>query len=577
MREVHHIFGLDLELARQQRYNRATMPPPSRWRVAAVVAAALAAPLWAQSLKTVTKDPRVDAIFKNWTSTTPGCTVGADVKGKPVVRAAYGLADLEHDVPIATDTILEAGSVSKQFTAIAVLLLARDGKLSLDDRIHKYFPELPDFGVPVTIRHMLQHTSGLRDWGSLANISGWPRTSRVHTHAHVLDILSRQRALDFPPGSRWSYSNSGYNLAAILVARVSGMPFADFTRERIFQPLGMTNTSWRDDYRRVVKRRAIAYGERQGAFITDMPFENVHGNGGLLTTVDDLLKWNANFSQPVVGDAAVLTALQTRSTLTNHRSHEYALGLYVDTYKGVTEIDHSGATAGYRAHLSRYPDQQVSVAVLCNVASANATAYAKAVAELHLTGLQAATSPSPSRTLTTTDADRLIGLYRSIHPRRIAVVLRDKEGHLIIENFARLIPATTTRFSTSEGHTMEFDGGGELRATDEFGVTTVFNRVERVTPALGELTTLAGRYVSDEIETTFDLVVDDGRLVLRRRPDTSMALTPVYADAFTSPLGWIVFHRDASRRVTGLSVSQDRVWDLRFVRQPDAVPTSAPR
>ena len=150
--------------------------------------------------------------------------MGADVRGQAVIRAAYGGADLEHDVPITIDTIFEAGSVSKQFTAAAVVLLARAGKLSLDDEVRKYVPELPDFGAPITIRQLLQHTSGLRDWGNLAALAGWPRTTRIHTHAHVLDLLSHQHGLNFPPGTRWSYTNSGYNLAAIIVSRVSGMP-----------------------------------------------------------------------------------------------------------------------------------------------------------------------------------------------------------------------------------------------------------------------------------------------------------------------------------------------------------------
>ena len=182
--------------------------------------------------------------------------------GKPVLAKGYGMADLEHDVPITPDTIFEAGSVSKQFTAAAVLLLARDGKLSLDDPVRKYIPELPDYGAPLTIRHMLNHTSGLRDWGSVAGIAGWPRTTRVHTHAHVLDIVSPPAARSTSRRARWSYSNTGFNLAAIIVSRVSGMPFADFTRERLFQPLGMTHTSWRDDYTRIVKGRAMAYNSK---------------------------------------------------------------------------------------------------------------------------------------------------------------------------------------------------------------------------------------------------------------------------------------------------------------------------
>src|SRR5262245_241428 len=230
---------------------------------------------------------KVDTVFEKWTNSTAGCSVAVGVDGKPVLTKGYGMADLEHDVKITPETIFEAGSVSKQFTAAAVLLLAREGKLSLDDSVRKYIPELPDYGVPLTIRHMLTHTSGLRDWGAIEAIAGWPRTTRTYTHAHVLDILSRQKALNFTPGEQWSYSNSGYNLAAIIVARVSGKPFAEFTAERIFQPLGMTHTSWRDDFTRIVKHRAIAYDRRADGYHQDLTFENVHGNGGLLKPVGD--------------------------------------------------------------------------------------------------------------------------------------------------------------------------------------------------------------------------------------------------------------------------------------------------
>ena len=331
-------------------------------------------------------ESKVDEIFSRWTSDSPGCAVGVSRAGQPVVQKAYGMADLEHDVPNKADTIFEAGSVSKQFTAAAVLLLAAEGKLSLDDPARKYIPELPDYGAPLTIRHMLQHTSGLRDWGEVASIAGWPRTSRVHTHAHVLDIVSRQKALNFPSGTQYSYSNTGYNLAAVLVSRVSGKSFAEFSKERVFGPAGMTHTSWRDDYTRIVKGRAIAYSQAQGGWRQNMPFENVHGNGGLLTTVADLLKWNENFTSPKVGDAAFVKLQQEPGKFNDGKPHSYAMGLMVGTYKGVPEVAHSGSTAGYRAHLTWYPQQQVSVAVLCNAASANATQFAERVADLYLAG-----------------------------------------------------------------------------------------------------------------------------------------------------------------------------------------------
>jgi CubicO group peptidase (beta-lactamase class C family) len=509
--------------------------------------------------------PEVDAIFNRYTASTPGCAVAADVKGQAVIRAAYGSANLEHDVPITTDTIFEAGSVSKQFTAAAVALLARAGKLSLDDPVRKYVPELPDFGSPITIRQLLHHTSGLRDWGGLASLAGWPRTTRVHTHAHVLDILSRQRVLNFAPDTRHSYTNSGYNLAAIIVSRVSGMSFAAFTKAAIFDPLGMTDTSWRDDHTRIVKRRAIAYTNRQGTFALNMPFENVHGNGGLLTTVGDLLKWNANFTTHVVGDAAFVEEMQRPVTLPGGRMHEYALGLYVDTYKGVKEVDHSGATAGYSAHLARYPEQQVSVAVLCNV-SVNATMYAKTIAELYLTGLRPATTPPPSHTVSDAEATRLVGLYRSLKPAAVVTIARDNEG-LLARNVGRLIPMSATRFVTADLATFEFDGHGQLRVTDEFGTTDAFDRVEPVKHEPEQLQPLVGRYVSDELETTLDVAMQGERLIIRRRSDFTAPLTQVWSNGFSSPLGWVIFARDASGTVVSLSINQERAWDVRFLRQ----------
>lgn len=439
----------------------------------------------------------VDSVFARWTASTPGCAVGVGVKGRAVLERAYGMADLERDVPNAPDTIFEAGSVSKQFTAAAVLLLARDRKLSIDDPVRTYVPELPDYGVPLTIRHMLTHTSGLRDWGEVAGIAGWPRGTRAHTHGHVLDIVSRQKALNFTPGTAWSYSNTGYNLAAIIVARVSGQPFADFTRERIFTPLGMTHTSWRDDYTRIVKHRAIAYEARPDGYHEDMPFENVHGNGGLLTTVGDLLRWNENFVSPKVGDATFLAEEQTPGHFTDGRAHDYAFGLYVRPYRGVPEVSHSGSTAGYRAFLTRYPDQHVSVAVLCNAGNANATQYAHTVAEAYL-----------GQALSAAPAGR---------------------------------------------------SGGAAPSSG----AAAFN------PAAADVAAYQGRYTSDEAETAFTIAADGTGLALKCRPDTVLRMRPLEKDVFAVPtLGTVTFRRAPDGRVNELSVKLDRVWDLRFQRQP---------
>ncbi len=430
----------------------------------------------AQSAPTVAEST-VDAVFARWTPSTPGCAVGVSRKGTPVLRKAYGMADLEHDIPNTADTIFEAGSVSKQFTAAAVLLLARDGKLSLDDPARKHVPELPDYGTPLTIRHLLQHTSGLRDWGEVAGIAGWPRTTRVHTHAHVLDILRRQKALNFTPGTQYSYSNSGYNLAAIIVSRVSGKSFAEFSRERIFEPLGLTRTSWRDDYRRVVKGRAIAYAPAAGGYRADMPLEDVHGNGGLLTTVGDLLKWNQNFAAPTIGDEAFLKLQQQPGTFTDGKPHQYAMGLFVRPYRGVPEVSHSGSTAGYRAHLTRFPQQEhLSVAVLCNVSTGAATQYAMAVADMYLPANlppvpAAERTPRPPSAYAADPADlaTFAGRYYSDEAEvEYEVALEGAE--LVIkrrpDTVIRLRPTARDEFASSGGASYKFIRDASAKVTE---------------------------------------------------------------------------------------------------------------
>jgi hypothetical protein len=292
----------------------------------------------------------------------------------------------------------------------------------------------------------------------------------------------------------------------------------------------------------------------------------VYGNGGLLTTVEDLLKWNRNFDRPIVGDAAFVDALQERARFTDGGTHEYALGLYVDMYQGVREVDHSGGGLGTAGHLGRYPDQQVSVAVMCNLDGANVTGMAKSVARLFLTGLRPASEPASTHTLRTDEASRLTGLYRSTEPVGSLTVEYTK-GRLRVPTVHDLIPQSATRFVTSDLFTYEFDGRGGLRTIDEFRRVIVYDRAEPVRPSPTELRAFAGRYTSDEVNTTLELVVDDGTLVVRRPPDWNIQLTPVYADAFRGDLGWITFERDSSGRVVRLQVSQDRMWRLPFDRR----------
>lgn len=514
---------------------------------------------------------RVDSLFARFAgAATPGCAVGVAQGGRPVLSRAYGMADLEHDAPNTPATIFEAGSVSKQFTAAAVLLLAQDGKLSLDDDVRKHIPELPVYAAPITLRHLLNHTSGLRDWGSVAAIGGWPRGSRAYTHAHVLEIARRQRALNHPTGQHFSYTNTGYNLLAMVVERAGGMPFPEFTRTRLFVPLGMTSTSWRDDYARVVKGRAVAYRPaRGGGFRMDMPFENVHGNGGLLTTTADLLRWNENLRTGQVGGPALLREMHRQGRLNGGRETEYASGLVVTRYRGVPEVSHGGATAGYRAFLARYPEQRLDVALLCNAAGANAPALAHQVANLYLER-----APEPRESPAAVEPALLqarAGLYRDT---RTSLVLRlgMEEGVLGVVGGGDLVPVSPSRFRAGDGWVVfgEAPRAGERAAFDLVGSDGDSVRYEPVAdfaPTAAQLAEFAGTYHSDEADATLTLEVAGGKLVLRDPAGSSAPLEPAYADAFSLGGGIIRFARGSGGRVTGLSVVSDRVWSLAFERR----------
>jgi len=520
---------------------------------------------------------QVDAIFEPFNGTrTPGCAVGVSEGGVPVLLRAYGMADLEHDVPNRPETIFEPGSVSKQFTAAATILLALDGKISLDDDVRKYIPEVPDYGEVITIRHLLHHTSGLRDWGSVAGIEGWPRTRRAHTHTHVLDIVNRQLSLNYSPGEYYSYTNTGFNLLAILVGRVSGMSFADFSKERIFKPLGMTRTQWRDDFTRVVKDRAMAYqGNRDGDWSTLMPFEDVHGNGGLLTTVEDLLKFTRNLETGEVGGPRFIEEMHRQSVLNSGRVHFYASGLQIGEYKGLPIVEHSGSTAGYRGHLARFPEQGLAVAVMCNTTTGNAGALLRQVADLFLGDLAKDADPPPPPPTVDVSPQRIsavAGRYRVADGARKGTLFLVVAGDDRLQAAGtELFPVAENRFQSARGTVLQFDeeplARGRPGAVLNPGTEPV--RLEPVpdfTPTPAELQAYAGTYRSDEAEATYTMMVEEGSLVMRDRWGEGRSLQPLYPDAFGARGTTLIFHRDASGRVVGMSWSEDRVWDLRFRR-----------
>jgi CubicO group peptidase (beta-lactamase class C family) len=526
--------------------------------------------------------PKVDAVFSRFTSTTPGCAVGVSKDGKPLYTHGYGMANLEYGVPITEKTVLESGSVAKQFTASALVLLAQDGKLSLDDDIRKYLPEVPDFGgQKITIRNLLTHTSGLRDQWGLLGIEGRGPGTQVHSPATTLDLVVHQKMLNFPPGTEYLYSNTGYALAGLIVQRVSGKTLDAFTQERLFKPLGMTHTKWRADFTEVVKDRATAYsGSEQAGFHTDMPFTNMIGNGGLLSTVGDLLTWNDNLDRPAVGGPSYVDAMQTRMHLKSGRTITYALGLEVADYDGVREVAHGGSTAGYRTHLARYPDQHVSVAVWCNAANANPAALLHQVADLVLTKPpRAATQAGAvSVRLPAAELTRWAGLYRDPHTDQ-TVALSAGDTALIAAGGGRGgrgggggpwgVALGSARFDTRQGEA-RFGGAAGRRQflmLRPDGDTTRFEEV-RPAPNAVPMNDYTGTYASDELDVRLTVAVRDGKLVLRRRPADELELRPAYADDFQAQgLGTIRFARDAKGKVKGLAIFAGRVLDVRFNRE----------
>lgn len=318
---------------------------------------------------------KIDELFSAYNANTPGVAVAIVKDGQVTFKKGYGVANLEYGIPITPKTVFHIASVSKQFTAFSIYLLERQGKLSFEDDIRKYIPEMPDLGRPLKLKHLLAHTSGLRDQWALLTLAGW-RMDDIITTEHVLSILRKQRELNFEPGTAFGYSNSGYTLLAEVVRRVSGLTLAEFTRKNIFDPLGMADTQFYDDFNKVVKNRAYSYELENRIYQKkNLNYSNV-GATSLLTTVEDLAKWTLNFETPVVGDAALLARFNAPSLLDNGEPVVYAViegetnyhakGQIVRNYRGVTLLNHGGHDAGFRAYLVRFPESRLSVITLSN-------------------------------------------------------------------------------------------------------------------------------------------------------------------------------------------------------------------
>ena len=561
------------------------MPAVNRSAVVMLCVCAAALTAAAQEPSLADLPSRVDRIFARFDNTTPGCGVGLAKGGRTLYTHGYGMANLEYGVPNTDSTVFESGSVAKQFTASALVLLAQDGKLSLDDDIRKYLPEVPSFGGQrITIRNLLTHTSGLRDQWGLLGIEGRGPGTQVHSAMTTLDLVAHQKMLNFPPGSDYLYSNTGYALAGLIVQRVSGKTLDAFTQERLFRPLGMTHTQWRDDFTEIVPNRATAYsGSAAAGFHTDMPFTNMIGNGGVLSTMADLMRWNENLDHPTVGGQSYAEAMQTRMRLTSGRTISYALGLIVGDYHGIREVSHSGSTAGYQTLLARFPEQHVSVAVWCNYTGANPGSLAQQVADLLLTKSPGVTAQASAMKVDVPASAiaQWAGMYRDAHTDQTLTFAASPTGLSTAggrgagggRGSVAWSTAASNRFSSAQGEAI-FGGTIGHRTLVLVRADADTARFEEVRPAQAavEPSDYVGTYASDELDVQFVIAAQEGKLMLLRRPYERFELRPVYPDDFQAEgggLGTLRFARDARGRVTGFSFFAGRVLDVRFKRISD--------
>ena len=352
---------------------------------------------------------QVDELFAAWDGeTSPGGVVGIFMDGRIIYSKGYGVANLDYDIPITPQSVLRIGSISKQFVAMCIAILAEQGKLSFDDDIRTYLPEMPDYGNQITIRHLLHHTSGIREYLALVNLIGKPEGSVFgYTTRELVELLSRQQKLNFEPGSQFSYTNSGYFLLAEIVTRVSGMKASAFAQENIFEPLSMTQTRFYDDPNAIIRNQAFGYSpKRDGGYRLDILRSDVIGDLGVITTVEDFLHWDNNFYENKLGARTkdLITMMFTRGRTSNEEELSYALGLEFDSYRGLKTMGHGGSAVGYVAEFLQFPEQRFSVVILSNLSSFRPGRLARQVADLYLADQLSEVQASDERDRTRPDA-----------------------------------------------------------------------------------------------------------------------------------------------------------------------------
>jgi len=530
---------------------------------------------------------KVDKLFAEWDKTnSPGFSLAISRNGTLAYERGYGMANLELGVPISPASVFHVASISKQFTAMCILLLAERGKLSLDDEARKYIPELPDYGTPLTIRHLLNQTSGLRDAFLLLGLAA-PREDGGMVNDAIVKVLAHQRALNFKPGTEFQYNNGGYALLATIVNRVSGLSLRAFADQNIFKPLGMTQTHIHDDPTMLVPNRASGYHQDSSGFhiAPHADLGRLVGPTALFTTARDLLLWEQNFADARVGRPALLAEMQKPAIATDWVDGSfYGFGLAIGEYRSLRMVGHGGGDPGYGAYVARFPDQRLAVAVLGNLDNVIPITLIRGVADIYLEGLfptslvTNSTSTPAKVSLSPEQLASKAGLYRDPATEMVGrFFVRD--GKLMAsadtgeENFIELVPLDSDSFAIpGTKAVVEFvpPSSGRVQQARVTGVGPKPNVSEQLppfTPPTRELPTFTGEYTSPEIEVTYSITARDSDLLVRMPGRPDVLLVPFMPDAFAGPvLGVTKFSRDAHGVLTGFTVNTSGLRGLRFDR-----------
>jgi len=514
---------------------------------------------------------KVDELFASMSGTAPGCAVSISRNGVGDYARGYGIANLEAGAAITPQTVFAVASISKQFAAFSIGLLAQEGKLSLGDDVRKHVPELPDLGERITVSQLIHHTSGLRDQGHLVILAGW-RASDVSTEDDMLWAIQRQQGLNHSPGEEVVYGNSAYTLLAVIVRRVSGQSLKDFAQTRIFAPLGMSDTRFSDDVNEIIPRRAIGYSPRQGGgWTTNVPRIEHYGSNGLFTTVGDLAKWQRNFLDHQIGGPALGAWMQSSGLLNSGVAIGYGGGLRLGAYRGLRTVGHDGVDGGYRAESVLFPDQGFGAIVLCNASNIAPVDLARRVADIYLGEQMRGTALEPMVNVEAGEQARWAGTYWSAQTDEV-VQIEWKDDVLRPIGGSALTPIGQGVFRPSDQpHEWRFrqptgEAAAQLHIRDTWPTYRVFSRIDPAPPPPETFKDYGGSYRSEETAMTYVVRLADGALRVSWPRGWDLMLTPIGGDRFVSSRGTITFTRASTGQITGLTISNRRLRRLTATR-----------